>query len=81
MAFVGACLHVPSPPPNQVVHVRTRIAVDISGLYTPVYVTGYMQTRRPTAKAIYLTDGDVDVSYNYTLLAEDVKVYEEGSNR
>lgn len=30
--------------------------------------------------AIYLTDGDVDVSCNYTMLA-DVKVYEEGSNR
>ena len=79
--FVGACLHVPPPPPNQVVYVRTRQAIDITGLYTPVHVTGYMRTRSDTAKSLFLTDGNVDVRYGYTLLAETVEIYSEAPPR
>ena len=38
--FVGACIHVPPPPANQLVFVTTPEPYDSKGLYEPVNVTG-----------------------------------------
>ena len=38
--FVGACVHVPPPPANQLVFVTTEKPFDSEGLYEPVNVTG-----------------------------------------
>jgi hypothetical protein len=43
--YVGACIHTPPPPPNQIVHVKTDDAYTTDGgLYTPVWVNGLMKT-------------------------------------
>ncbi len=44
--YFGACIHVPPPPPNQIVYVKEDDAVDISDidLYGPVWATGTMIT-------------------------------------
>ena len=38
--FVGACIHVPPPPPNQLVYVTTETPYRDAGLFDPVWVTG-----------------------------------------
>jgi hypothetical protein len=38
--FVGACIHVPPPPANQLVFVTTPEPYEIEGLFEPVQVTG-----------------------------------------
>ncbi len=38
--FVGACVHVPPPPANQLVFVTTDTPFESSGLFEAVYVTG-----------------------------------------
>ncbi len=38
--FVGACIHVPPPPPNQIVYVKAAKGFDVQGSFDPVYVTG-----------------------------------------
>lgn len=38
--FVGACIHVPPPPSNQVIHVMAETAFRIRNLFDPVWVTG-----------------------------------------
>ena len=38
--FVGACVHVPPPPPNQLVFVTTPEPYESGGLFEPVNVTG-----------------------------------------
>ncbi|WP_299921139.1 DUF3299 domain-containing protein [uncultured Pelagimonas sp.] len=38
--FVGACVHVPPPPANQLVFVTTKTPFESSGLFEAVYVTG-----------------------------------------
>lgn len=43
--FVGACIHVPPPPPNQLVYVKSETGFDVKGLFDPVWVTGRMQTK------------------------------------
>ena len=38
--FVGACVHVPPPPANQLVFVTTAEPYESKGLFEPVNVTG-----------------------------------------
>ena len=38
--FVGACVHVPPPPANQLVFVTTQAPYDSAGMYAPVHVVG-----------------------------------------
>jgi len=38
--FVGACVHVPPPPANQLVFVSSEVPYETKGLYEPVHVIG-----------------------------------------
>ena len=38
--YVGACIHVPPPPPNQLIYVTTDNPYEGAGLFEPVWVTG-----------------------------------------
>jgi hypothetical protein len=42
--FVGACVHVPPPPVNQIVYVKTDKGLEIDQLFDPVTVVGTMKT-------------------------------------
>lgn len=66
--FVGACVHVPPPPANQLVFVQVPKGVKISGLFAPVTVTGKMAT---TPSFTGLADA------GYTLQAERVEPRKE----
>lgn len=74
--FVGACIHVPPPPPNQIVHVNFRQGFVSSGLYTPVYVIGRLAAIGGTID-LSLTDGRLPVETGYRLEAVSVEPYKE----
>ena len=38
--YMGACIHVPPPPPNQIVYVRTKEPIEIDEIFEAVYATG-----------------------------------------
>jgi uncharacterized protein len=42
--FVGACIHVPPPPANQIVYVKAPKGIELKGEFDPVYVTGTLST-------------------------------------
>lgn len=42
--YFGACIHVPPPPSNQIVHVTFAEGVSIDDLYDAVWVTGKLST-------------------------------------
>lgn len=42
--YVGACVHVPPPPANQLVFVTIPEPYEIKGLFEPVYITGMFGT-------------------------------------
>ncbi len=64
--YVGACLHTPPPPPNQLVFVTTRTPWPSQDLWEAVWVTGQMQHEIQTT--------DV-AETGYTLNAEQMEVY------
>jgi uncharacterized protein len=41
--FVGACIHVPAPPSNQIIYVKTEKGFDVKGSFDAVYVTGTLK--------------------------------------
>lgn len=38
--FVGACIHVPPPPANQIIYVKPAQPFEIKATFDPVWVTG-----------------------------------------
>lgn len=46
--YFGACIHVPPPPSNQIVHVRPATRVPEKLASYPVWVTGTMRTVQST---------------------------------
>jgi hypothetical protein len=42
--YFGACIHVPPPPPNQIVYVKFSEAVPIDNIYDAVWITGTLTT-------------------------------------
>jgi hypothetical protein len=63
--FVGACIHVPPPPANQIIYVKAEKGIEITGPFDPVTVTGKINT---TVAFTGLADA------GYTLTAESVEI-------
>jgi hypothetical protein len=74
--WVGACIHTPPPPPNQIVHVKPEKPVEIGGMFAPVWVTGQMTTGA-IKKSLSLVDGSADIDVGYSLRASQVEPYKE----
>lgn len=66
--FFGACIHVPPPPPNQIIFVEYPKGLELSGLYQPYWLSGTLK--------ISLFENDVATSA-YTL---ELQHYEEFSD-
>lgn len=75
--WVGACIHTPPPPPNQIVHVvlGPERAIEDKGRFAPIWVAGEMHTEA-TSKNLYLIDGSDDIQIAYRLQAEQVESYQ-----
>jgi hypothetical protein len=74
--YVGACIHVPPPPPNQIVHVQLKQGFENKELFAPVWVTGRISTGMDKT-SLSLVDGSTDVNFGYALQATKIEPYEE----
>ena len=66
--YPGACIHVPPPPPNQLVLVRYPKGLKLDDIYTPLWVTG-------TLKVEQVSNDLADAAY--ALEAGNVRVVKE----
>lgn len=73
--YVGACVHTPPPPANQMVHVKVDEGFTSEGLFTPVWVTGQINTAMST-QTISFADGITEVEAGYQIEASDIAPYE-----
>jgi len=74
--YVGACIHEPVPPANQIVLVKFAQGIEVDGRFTPVWVEGKMNTQIGTSK-LYLIDGSADIPRSYTLDADAIELYKK----
>ena len=66
--YPGACIHVPPPPPNQIVLVRYPKGILLDDIYAPLWVEGPLQ--------IETVSNDL-ADAAYALKASSVRVVEE----
>jgi len=67
--YVGACIHVPPPPANQLVLVETDRPFESEGLFAPVVVTGEFGTAAATTELAEI---------GYQMQARRIEPYEGG---
>lgn len=67
--YPGACIHVPPPPPNQIVLVRYPQGIAIEDIYAPMWVEGSLH--------IEAVENDL-AEASYALSAQSVRWVEEG---
>ena len=65
--YVGACIHVPPPPPNQIIYVTSDEGIEVTGMFEPVWATG-------TLKTTSMSSDLAEVGYLMTL--DEVTPYE-----
>jgi hypothetical protein len=74
--WVGACIHTPPPPPNQIVHVKLAEGYETSGgPFAPVWVNGVMRTESSSPE-LSLVDGSANIATGYALQASGVEPYD-----
>ena len=66
--YVGACMHTPPPPANQVVHANSEEIVKLKSIYDPVWAIGTIRTE--TVRSDLAESG-------YRLEVEEVLPYTE----
>jgi hypothetical protein len=74
--YIGACIHVPPPPPNQVLYVRTAKPHRMPELFEAVQVSGEMRVE-PVTKDLSFIDGASTVEASYSLVADRVEPYDD----
>jgi len=72
---VGACIHTPPPPANQIVHVVYPEGIEVNGLFTPVWITGTMVAQSSIQDVGYV-DGQAPVSVSYSMQPQLVNQYD-----
>ena len=71
---VGACIHTPPPPANQLIHIVHSEGIEIKGLYDPVWVSGVVNADRSTQDVRY-SDGQTSVEVSYSMNSAIVVPY------
>ena len=66
--YPGACIHVPPPPPNQLVLVRYPQGIELEDIYAPLWVSGTLKIEQ--------VNNELAVAA-YALEAREVRVVEE----
>lgn len=66
--YFGACIHLPPPPPNQIIYVTTEQGIAQQNLYDPYWVDGTLTTT--------LIENEIAVAA-YALKADNIEPYRE----
>ena len=71
---LGACIHRPPSPTNQLIHVVYPEGIEIRGLYDPARVTGVVEADSSVQDVRY-ADGQSRVEVSYGMKSARVEPY------
>jgi hypothetical protein len=66
--YFGACIHVPPPPPNQIIFVTNKQKIKGDMIYSPFWISGTLTTETMShdlAKSAYSMKADKIEEYTY----------------
>ncbi|HAU8282789.1 TPA: DUF3299 domain-containing protein [Vibrio vulnificus] len=65
--YFGACIHVPPPPPNQIIYVKFPKGAPVQELWDVIYLVGTLKTETVShelAETAYVIEGDAIEPYD-----------------
>lgn len=65
--YFGACIHVPPPPSNQIVHATSELGVKLQELYQPYWIEGPLKVEPASSKL---------AEAGYRMVAQTIELYE-----
>ena len=71
---VGACIHTPPPPANQLVHVRYPQGLEVKGMYQPVWIQGHLGQQQSVQSVRYV-DGSARIEVSYFMQPIRIEPY------
>ena len=72
--WVGACIHTPPPPPNQMIHITVPNGMEPRGQFSPVWIEGTIEVE-PASYDLFLVDGSMEVKVAYTMVTDAISDY------
>ena len=72
--WVGACIHTPPPPPNQIIFVRAPEGMQYQGHFAPVLLKGRIEVKSGEYD-LFLVDGSAKITAGYALDMSHVQEY------
>jgi hypothetical protein len=66
--YFGACIHLPPPPPNQIIYVTSQQGILVEDIYNPYWLEGTIKTT--------FTENEVAQSA-YSMTADQFELYSE----
>jgi hypothetical protein len=69
--WVGACIHTPPPPRNQLIYLKTKEGIEVKSRFQAVKVKGTLTTEDRTS-SLFLLDGSSDITSGYSILDGEV---------
>ena len=77
--WVGACIHTPPPPPNQMVHVDVPGGTEDLGRFAAIWLEGRIELE-PREYELFLVDGSRKINVAYTMVTESITPYSSGDS-
>lgn len=76
--YVGACIHAPPPPPNQIIYVKAEKnhGYKSKKKFESVWVTGVISAKT-MVKDLYLVDGSTGIDIGYGIQASGIEPYKK----
>ncbi|MCW3149653.1 DUF3299 domain-containing protein [Stutzerimonas stutzeri] len=65
--YFGACIHVPPPPSNQIVHATSELGVKVDELYQPYWIEGPLAVEPASSEL---------AEAGYRMVAQKIELYE-----
>jgi len=72
--WVGACIHTPPPPKNQIVFVKIKDGYELRSIYEPVWIEGTMYAES-SVSTLFLVDGTSNINSGYSIKADKIQPY------
>ena len=76
--YLGACIHTPPPPANQIVYGRYEPGYAVDDLYTPVWISGRLRVERESSELGETGFQEtLEVNSGYSMQVEMIEPYLE----
>ena len=74
--WVGACIHTPPPPKNQIVYLKSEKGYNVGSRFEAVTIKGLIETKDKSS-LLYLIDGSDHISTGYSILDASINKYSD----